>query len=287
MDHDPDMDPRDYQDTTGRYDGSRALLYPIPQTGSAAQDEAYARWFLHAVVARHKHLRNELTKELEYLEELLESMDDSVADRPNYTGALYLMKAIHDHQIDQIEATIWARRNAARNRYYDLGDEIYMPDYGTYTLKFALELATVHGGRATIYTTTNNRRDSLHPFVDILLEYIHDPVAMARLKKQAELPTDDSDPEFGPYMDALDGIRSRWRRVPLGLDRGFVNLHRHEAFMEGESNPYQGGLDDFGNSVVTDSAGNMLGPRGEGRIVVDVNGSAYYEPGRREPWTGG
>ena len=56
--------------------------------------------------------------------------------------------------------------------------------------------------------------------------------------------------------------------------------------MEGESNPYQGGLDDFGNSVVTDSAGNMLGPRGEGRIVVDVNGSAYYEPGRREPWTG-
>ena len=266
MDHDPDMDPRDYQDTTGRYDGSRSLLYPIPQTGSAAQDDAYARWFLYAVVARHSHLRTELSKEVLYLQNLLESMDESVADRPNYTGALYLMKAIHDHQIDAIDTTIDARINAVRNRRYDLGTMVNMPGFANYSLAFYLDYATLSYGNIG-YTTI------YYPFIDILLRFIHTPGAMARLREQTELPADDSDPEFGPYVDALDGIHMRWRRGPRGV-------HRQEEPISA--------LDDFGNSVVTDSAGNVLGPRGEGRIVADYDGSigAHYEPGRREPWTG-
>lgn len=272
MDHDPDMDPRDYQDTTLRYDGSRALLYPIPQTGSAAQDEAYARWFLYAVVARHDHLRNDLANEQTYLERLRDTVDESVADRPNYTGALYLMKAIHDHQIDAIDTTIDARINAVRNRRYDLGFGIYMPGWGTYQLAFALEQATERHGKLD-YRWMDDEPASLHPFIDILLRFIHTPGAMARLREQTELPADDSDPEFGPYVDALDGIHMRWRRGPRGV-------HRQEEPISA--------LDDFGNSVVTDSAGNVLGPRGEGRIVADYDGSigAHYEPGRREPWTG-
>ena len=278
MDHDPDMDPRDYQDTTGRYDGSRSLLYPIPQTGSAAQDDAYARWFLYAVVARHSHLRTELSKEVLYLQDLLESMDESVADRPNYTGALYLMKAIHDHQIDQIQTTIYARLNAVRNRYFDLGFGIYMPGWGTYQLAFALEQATERHGKLD-YRWMDDEPASLHPFVDILLRYIRTPGAMARLSEQAELPTNDSDPEFGPYMDALDGIEARWRRVPHyrnGFRAGFVNLHQHEAFMT-----YEGGWDDFGNSVYFRNEA----PRSEGHFVASRDGSTgtYYVHGRRPP----
>ena len=286
--HDPDMDPRDYQDATGRYDDSRALLYPIPQTGSEAQDEAYARWFLHAVVARHKHLRNELSKEIDYLQGLLDSMDDIVADRPNYTGSLYLMKAIHDHQIDQIQGpnsrTIYARLNAAVDRYMDLGFAIYVPGFGgNYQLGFALEQATELRGRLD-FRWPDDEPASLHLFVDILLRYIRNLDNLARLKAQAELPNDDSDPEFGPYMDALDGINARWRQIPNyrnGRPAGFVNLHRLEAFM---APSYEGGWDDFGNSVYF----NNQAPRSEGRFVADYDGSTgtYYEPGRREPWTG-
>jgi hypothetical protein len=272
MDHDPDMDPRDYQTTfhiTQVYDGSRSLLYPIPQTGSAAQDERYARWFLYAVVARHNHLRNELAKEQTYLERLRDTVWDSVDDRPNYTGALYLMKAIHDHQIDAIDTTIYARIGEIRDRRDNLGPMVHMPGFPNYRLAFYLDYATSNYGLR--YNTIFNTVAGPYPFIEILLRYIHTPRAMARLKEQAELPDDDSDPEFGPYMDALDGIHMRWRHDGRRVQRIEDPISAH---------------DDFGNSVVTDSAGNMLGPRGEGRIVVDVNGSAYYEPGRREPWTG-
>ena len=169
------------------------LLYPPPESGSAAQDEDYANWFLHALVHRYAYVRDVMLANIEREAVLMGTLSNPVpymgdAERNDIVSNARSRDACWKGWFHSEEGRLIRDRIGNLREWLDMGDPFgHDPHIGPYP----------HVGR--LLEMLDSYDDHTQTFwLDLIFDHLY-------LE-----PTRESDPELGNFRDVLDDIRGRW-----------------------------------------------------------------------------